>query len=209
MTHKIAILIASHIGYKGQLNFFNKCLYSLINQTEHADIYASVSCESMFEKSLYENILTKYGEVKFLISNQRKTQFQHYHNILVYLLSLPSGIQHDFFMFIDDDDTYNANRVKIFTQKIYMAKRLYGFQNIKCYANIYRDEPEEFVRYCIHPDLLNDFFTKINKYDFIEKSYLCDCVFREYLSRLKNKYEFDEGIITYNYRHHTKSVCAV
>ena len=63
---KVAILIPSHIGYKGQIDLLDKCISSLLEQIlKPNSIYISVSFENDIYKTSFKHILQKYGKIRW------------------------------------------------------------------------------------------------------------------------------------------------
>lgn len=220
---KVAILISSHINYKGQLNFLDNCIKSLLVQTMiPKSIYISISFENESYKTEFKTILKKYGEILnpkiiFKISNEKKYQMEHLHNIT----SNIDVNNYDMLMFCDDDDTYHIQRIEMFVSafnsgKIMHPEKFSGVREriiLENGFNTYSEFPEYWC-YGIVPNAIIDFFNLFNNDLILLKHNFGDMYFRHYLSKSKKYYTWigilDEkiGFTLYNYNiDNPNSIC--
>jgi hypothetical protein len=219
---KVAILIASHISYEGQIDLLDKCILSLIEQIlKPKSIYISISFENDTYKTDFKSILHKYGRttnpnINFKISKEKKYQMEHLHNI-------SSNIDvndYDMLMFCDDDDTYHKERVLEFVNMFNYGKDniTENFGGVREYINFnvcpYMDTPEYWC-YGIVPCVIVEFFTffKGVHYRLLQHKF-GDMYFRYYLRRNTKYSEWvgvvdrDLGFTLYNYNiKNPNSIC--
>lgn len=223
---KIAILIASHINYKNQLELLDNCLKSLIEQTLKPNtIYVSISFDSEIYIMDFKNILQKYGrmtspKICFKISKEQKYQMEHLHNIYA---SVDLN-NYDMLMFCDDDDTYHSARVHEFASALNTGKDMHvgnfgGVREIMSgkiqKIDLIKEIPEYWC-YGIIPIVLSDFFSFFHgiNYTFLQHKF-ADEYFRHYLRRNSKYKEWigisikpQYGFNLYNYnKNNPHSIC--
>jgi len=215
-TNSFCILIGSHISNPKRINYLMECLLSLVRQTLPIAVHLSISFATPELKdqtitSIMSNVDLKTANcITIHIKGSKTPQMRH----IEYLVNELSGI-HEWFMFIDDDDTYEPNRTFHFANTI--AKGLQEIGDInKAYPNdpkqlvgIYestfgkehREQRHEYWSYCVHIQLLLDFYAKLSKYPDIIDDRCCDVLFGEYLRRSQpNKLFAQVTEHFYNYR---------
>jgi hypothetical protein len=117
--------------------------------------------------------------------------------------------QYNWIMFTDDDDMYEPVRVEVFLKNIHNILIEIPSNAIAEFAGIYEDHVgehhlrrrHEYWCYCVHIDIMNTFYNRLNEYPDIIDNKCCDVLFAEYLRRLNTDYLFcrlDEKL--YNYR---------
>lgn len=213
---KVAILIPSHIRYKGQIPLLDNCISSLLEQTlKPNSIYISISFENDTYKADFERILQKYGSIQtpyihFEISKEKKFQMEHLHHLSSYI----NDNDYDILMFCDDDDTYHHERVARFVHAFNAAgKGIEKFGGVREH-HVLSENPEYWC-YGIVPNLIRDFFNffKGKHYTLLQDKF-GDMYFRQYLCK-NSKYDIWVGIIDarlgfplYNYNiYNPHSIC--
>lgn len=176
---KACILVPSHIRYDSQLDLFDKCLSSLINQTVHADIYVSISFENnKYRQDFDEKILKKYTSVNFKFMKHRGFQMEHLYNLL------PVINNYDLVMFCDDDDTYREDRVEIFLDSysygIKIGGLLSGVREYISRKNAMSKLPDYWAS-GVKPEVLHTFFKRFTDKALL-KHVFADMYFAVYLS---------------------------
>ena len=215
----VAVLIPCHVNYDGQIDLFNNCIDSLLQQTVlPKSIYISLSFENDTYKREFVNlILQKYGKISkskinFRFSKEKKYQMEHLHII-------SSNIdEYDMLMFCDDDDTYHCKRVEEFATAFTQCKDIDKFGGIreifKSDTNPTLDSPEYWA-YGVVPNVMKDFFEFFKNEDYgLLQHKFGDMYFRHYLRKNK-KYlnwvgllEEHMGYRLYNYNVNNQySVC--
>lgn len=199
MVIKSCVLIPSHICYTGQINLLLKTLDSLKHQL--VDIFVSIS----FENDAYkEEFFTKIdNSFTIIVSKEQKYQMKHLFDLLCY------ANKYDLVFFCDDDDTYDPERIHIFSM-IYEKYVTDTFGGIVEIIDVELNDAPEYWCYAIRPSLLNDFFDRFkNDLDLLDYDY-GDMYFRNYLRLVDNiTYcccKFDKPL--YNHLIHDNSVCA-
>lgn len=216
---RVAILIPSHVRYKGQIPLLDNCISSLLEQTlKPNNIYISISFENGTYKTDFERILQKYGSIQtpyihFEISKEKKHQMEHLHNISSYIND------YDILMFCDDDDTYHHERVARFVRAFNAGKGFENFGGVREYTSIndyqLSSETPEYWCYGIVPTLIRDFFNFFNgKHYTLLQHKFGDMYFKQYLCK-NSKYNAWVGIVDakigfplYNYNiNNPHSIC--
>ena len=203
---KVAIFIPSHIHYEGQIHLLDKCITSLLKQTQKPiSIYISISFENDTYKTSFGFILYKYESIKdinihFEISNQKKYQMEHLHHLSSYI----NHNDYDILMFCDDDDTYHTERVEKFVEAFNIGQSYANFGGVREYTQLIYDflldsDSPEYWCYGIIPNVIRDFFNffKGKHYTLLQNNF-GDMYFKEYL-RNNSKYNAWVGIIDANF----------
>jgi len=218
------IIIPSHVSSTKNLFFFDKCLDSLTKQTNVIPIYLSVSFDSVDSvdnknlKRQLNDLIEKYKLVNVIMRETKKSQFSHIQKTF-------NEIKHkfDWYLFCDDDDTYNLNRVEVFLFTIKQIIIQLKNQNKLC-AGIYEEinrhshltNRMEYWQYAINKNVLEQFFDRLQKYEnkspnglmgsLIDHKF-CDILFVEFLRRLDNSHMFFiiQGTL-YNYNKNNNGV---
>lgn len=212
-------MMASHFHYNHQSKLIKKSLDSLLEQTIMPDIYISLSFDNKYKKDI-KYIIQKYGtrpNINFKLSKEKKYQMEH----LFILNSIIIKDKYDLFMFCDDDDTYNNQRIEYFI-KMYEKCLNDNIPNFGGVREIYKSDKNplltmpEYWAYGIHPDVISHFFSffKEQRYMYLLKHKFADMYFRNYL-RKNTKYlnwccisEEDIGYKLYNYNiNNPNSIC--
>ena len=206
----IAVLIPSHINYKGQTELLDKCIVSLLEQTVIPDIYISISFDNDYFKNDFKtNILRKYFKepnIRFIISNEQKFQMEH-----LYILSnkIPYIKKYDLYMFSDDDDTYHSRRVDNFSYAFEKGKNnIDNFQGIRENINNDNKKSPEYWAYGIKPVVIERFFNYFDNEKLkLLKHKLADIYFRNYLWIINGNWICIREIL-YNYNiNNPNSIC--
>lgn len=192
------IFIASHISKHQRINMLIECLYSLIRQRMRICIYISISFENkelMDEcaKKIYkDDLINRCAFLNILIRDNKCSQMQHFQ-----LLHEETKSYHKWIMFCDDDDKYLENRtfrvgehIVILEHQIMNTEmRLAGVYE-STFGKNHREHGHEYWCYCVHSDILSDFFHKLkDELEIIEQP-CCDVLLSEYLRRKGNKWLF-------------------
>ena len=225
---KVAILIASHIGYEGQIDLLDNCISSLLEQIfKPKSVYISVSFENDIYKKSFISILQKYGrttnpKINFKISKEKKHQMEHLHNIC-------SNIcvnDYDMLMFCDDDDTYHIERIHCFVAAFNHGKGICNtgkFGGVREHLDLdlttsdddLMGEIPEFWCYGIVPSAIVEFFSFFKGVNYMLLQHkFGDMYFRHYLRKNSKYYEWvaivdkDFGFTLYNYNiSNPNSIC--
>jgi glycosyltransferase involved in cell wall biosynthesis len=193
-----------------------ECLESLVRQSIPIAIHLSISFESPDLKdqtiaSIMSNQeLKSANRITLHIKSSKTPQMRH----IQYLVNELAGV-HEWIMFSDDDDTYEPNRALHFANIIAKGIQEIGELNKsspddpKQFVGIYestfgkehREQRHEYWCYCVHIQLLVDFYAKLSKYPDIIDDRCCDVLFGEYLRRsAPNKLFVRVTEPFYNYR---------
>lgn len=176
---KIAVAIASHISYDGQLNMLKDTITSLTNQSKKCSILISISfADKGYEKKFKSMKLHKVSNLKqIIISNEQKYQMEHYQILSSYFHG------YDLILFCDDDDQYKKHRVREFENAYISASKSLKY-NQKL-AGIYSTESVcEYWSFGVVPSIIDSFFRKMKDDQELLKYVYADMMFREYLRRL-------------------------
>jgi hypothetical protein len=167
----------------------------LINQTQKAKIYVSLSFNEKFKKNITDKLLMAFAKnVQFLFHKKQLFQMEH-----IYELTKKYATFHDLIMFCDDDDTYKDIRVEKFC-----GSYEWGIKNLIYFGGVIElVEPDtkssypEFWRYGVTSKILTEFFERFEKNNTFEllKHIFGDMYFRYYL-RLINKNNKNFGYAT-------------
>jgi hypothetical protein len=225
---KVAVLIASHIRYNNQIQYFRRCLNSLVNQP--CQVIVSVSMEKKYIQAV-ESLQNTFLNVIWDVKTTQLFQMEHFHSLLRHVEN------YDLIMFCDDDDEYGPNRVKEFSTN-YLLKngtKVINKKGESIPACIYVDvlkkidskdddmnytlaeigktwKSLEYWNYAITPEVFQTFWKRISEADMKHLHYSCaDLYFSNFL-----KYPSLFALVTwdnsdqstsYIYRIHQKSVC--
>jgi hypothetical protein len=204
---KVGVFIASHIYYNGQLDYLEKCINSILDQSVVPDILVSISFGTKeYNNLFFSKIYTEYSsKVKFIFSKGQLFQMEHLH-----LLTKLYADKYHLIMFCDDDDTYKSNRVYEFTNfyihsliksdiKLFGVKECHSY-NSNSDRNVISHRVVEYWNYGLIPEILIDFFNKFKNDMILLKHKFADVYLRNYLSLIKKfnglKIGFSAMIIT-------------
>jgi hypothetical protein len=207
-SNTLCIVIASHMSNPKRINYLVECLGSLVRQTVPISIYLSISFEN---ETLKNDLLSKinennplYNKFNLRVQDKKTPQMRH-----ISLLLPEIEKKHMWIMFCDDDDTYEEKRVEQIAKNIYTGdyqcrhmyqKKLAGLYE-STFGKDHREHRHEYWCYCVHIDVMNTFYNRLNEHPNIIDNKCCDVLFAEYLRRLNTDYLFcrlDEKL--YNYR---------
>lgn len=208
------IVIGSHISNKKRINYLIECLLSLVNQILPITVYLSISfANDNLKMETINNIMTNptFLSAKLIhihIQEKKTPQMRHIENLVNEL----SG-KHEWIMFSDDDDTYQPNRTIQFINYITKGvqqidedkKNNHMLQVVGLYESTthkdHREQRHEYWCYCVHIQMLLDFYKKLSNYPDIINDKCCDVLFAEYLRRSNpNKIFLRINEKYYNYR---------
>ena len=192
------IFVASHISKQKRIDLLIQCLHSLIKQKMHICIYVSISFEN---KALMDECIHKVSQnetinscafLNILVRENKCSQMQHIH-----LLFEETNKNHKWIMFCDDDDQYLEDRTFKIGEQIVLYEEQIKNTVLKL-AGVYestfgkdhRQHGHEYWCYCVHKDILLDFFNQIKHKEEIVKHSCCDVLFSEYLRRKGNHWIF-------------------
>jgi hypothetical protein len=177
-------------------------------------IYLSISFENNDLKMetinyiMTNSIFLSAKLIHIHIQEKKTPQMRHIENLVKEL----SG-KHEWIMFSDDDDSYQPTRTLQFMN--YITKGLQQLEELKKnnhnlqLAGLYesttdkdhREQRHEYWCYCVHIQMLLDFYTKLSNYPDIINDKCCDVLFGEYLRRSgPNKLFIRINEKYYNYR---------
>lgn len=139
---KTCVLIPSHIYYDNQIDLLEKCIISLINQTEETHIFLSISFETKsFQKEFIDRIMKRYENVKYSFSKTKKFQMEH----IITLFHKIKG--YDLIFFCDDDDEYDINRIEVIHNTYIHSINKYKQLEVSGVREQYDGDIEEFQEY--------------------------------------------------------------
>jgi len=197
-TNSFCILIGSHISNPKRINYLMECLLSLVRQTLPIAVHLSISFatpelkDQTIASVMSNQELKSAKRITIHIKGSKTPQMRH----IEYLVNELSGV-HEWFMFIDDDDTYEPNRALHFANIIakglqeigdhnhsnpHDPKQLVGLYE-STFGKEHREQRHEYWCYCVHIQMLVDFYAKLSKYPDIIDDRCCDVLFGEYLRR--------------------------
>ena len=192
------IFVASHISKQQRIILLFECLSSLIQQNMSIYIYVSISFEN---KSLMDACIQKISQdesinncafLNILVRENKCSQMQH-----IYLLYQETNKSHKWIMFCDDDDKYLKDRTfKIGEQTVLYEHQLknteleLGGIYESTFGKDHREHGHEYWCYCVHKDILLDFFHHLKDNEEIIKHPCCDVLLSEYLRRKSNQWLF-------------------
>lgn len=215
MNPSLCILIGSHISNPRRIAYLEECLLSLARQTLPIPIYISISfqTEELAKQTIDQlqanNEIVAANRIHIQIRDQKTPQMRHIEKLVNELSS-----KYDWFMFCDDDDTYEAGRAAYFSA--YITKALGEIEDInnatnsgtnsgtdpdqpdqpasekRTLAGIYestfgkdhREHRHEYWCYCVHVAILREFYAKLSKYPDVLEDKCCDVLLAEHLRRL-------------------------
>lgn len=202
-----AVFIASHIRYKGQLELLQKAIKSVKEQDYKGgiiDIWISISFENNFALEFDD---LKIADTCFKCFKHKKKLFQLEHLKVLNDASY-MNYNYDFIAFIDDDDTYEPNRISAFNNKnteiedngdlsvetqVILEKALCTLNGV--------DAVDCLIYWCyiIKPDALNCFFKLFSEKSFNSNNadYLLK-MFLEHLHCFNKDACIDNGYYNYN-----------
>ena len=178
---KVAVFISSHICYKGQLTLLSRALQSVLSQTIIPHVYISLSfADEIVEMKAAKKDIKSTGRAWKVHSKQR-FQLQH----LEYLTNKYAD-QYDMILFLDDDDTYNTNRVACMCEAFTACRRLnrlHGPKKICVREYTDKEDVPEYWAYGVQPSILQDFFKEIRSRKLLIYIWnkMGDMVLRSYL----------------------------
>lgn len=215
-TNSFCILIGSHISNPKRIDYLMECLLSLVRQTIPIAVHLSISFATPELKDQTINTIMSNDELKSAkrinihIKASKTPQMRH----IEYLVNELAGV-YEWIMFSDDDDTYEPNRALHFANTIAKGLQEIGDHNLanpddqkqlvglyeSTFGKEHREHRHEYWCYCVHIQMLVDFYAKLSKYPDIIDDRCCDVLFGEYLRRSSPNKLFAQ--ITehyYNYR---------
>ena len=196
------ILIASHISNSERITLLIECLNSLIAQIMSITIYVSISFETenimneAFAKITEDQNIKSCAFLNILVRERKCSQMHH-----IEMLCKEIDTCHKWIMFCDDDDKYLKERTfKIGEQIVLHEKYIEEKEMDMKLGGIYestfnknhREHGHEYWCYCIHKNILVDFFNKLaNKINIIDHP-CCDVLLSEYLRRKNDNLYFGQ-----------------
>lgn len=225
----LCILIGSHISNQKRIQYFVECLVSLVRQTIPVAIHVSISFENQdLKNQTIEALMTNQeliaaNRIQLRIQESKTPQMRHIQILVQELVGV-----HKWMMFCDDDDTYEPERAFRFAQII--AKSLddvekYNKSNptipvpiklIGLYESTFgkdhREHRHEYWCYCVHIDILAEFYAKLEKYPDVLDDKCCDVLFAEHLRRSAANKMFariTEKLYNYRVDNNTDSITGV
>ena len=181
---KVAVFIASHIHYEGQVDLLNEALQSVMSQTTVPRIHVSMSLDASF-LDVVHSLKKKWENLEILtweIHPKQMFQMQH----LEHLTDLYAQ-QYDMILFLDDDDEYDTNRVAVMNRSLTAGLNHYGLSKKICVREITNDgehqDMPEYWAYGVQPVILQDFFKEIRERRLLVYIWnkMGDMVLRSYL----------------------------
>lgn len=218
-TINICIIVASHISTAVRVKYLCDCLNSLLEQTLVIPIILSISFEdelvfTIYKKQMEMKKLSNNPNITVIIRENKTAQFRHIFKVF-------ESVKHkyDYFMFCDDDDTYNNTRVYKFVNSL-----LYGLNTAdsRIFAGVceidevyLRDKKSiEYWNYLLCSNILQEFITKIQVggFDNFVDNFMFDMLFGYYLmmkicNDIITVMEIKEKL--YNYNIHDNSVTGI
>jgi hypothetical protein len=187
--NRICVVIASHISNNKRIQYLKECLKSLKQQSVVISIYLSISFDTdeLKEQCLLLIKEEEFNNLSITTRDVKTPQMRH-----IYLLLAELEKQHDWVMFIDDDDTYESNRVEQISKNIYVGnkqcielyhKKLAGLYE-STFGKDHREHRHEYWCYCVNIHMLLNFYNKLKDHQDIIDNKCCDVLFAEYLRRL-------------------------
>jgi len=196
------VVIASHISKEQRIQYLIECLHSLIHQDVVIPIYLSISFSSIQLNKLTLNTIYRNVQHKhlFIIVRSEKTpQMRHIYYLYDEVLK-----NHKWIMFCDDDDTYNINRtLKIMTYITHFSNQIEHLAGLyeSTFGKNHKEQRHEYWMYCVHYNILQQFYKIVSKYPNIMDNTCCDVFFAEFIRRLKYEKIFIQMKENYyNYR---------
>jgi hypothetical protein len=197
-SSKIGIVIGSHISNSKRITYFEECLVSLVRQTIPVAIHVSISFETpelrtkTVETLMSNTELIAANRIQLRIQASKTPQMRH----IEILVNELAGV-HEWLMFCDDDDTYAPDRALKFAQviskslqdieEINKAEQAVERQLIGAYESTFGknhcEHRHEYWCYCVHIDVLAQFYAKLAKYPDVLDDKCCDVLFAEHLRR--------------------------
>ena len=225
----ICVAIGSHISNPKRIQYFVECLVSLVRQTIPVAIHVSISFASQELKDETINALMSNqeliaaGRIQLRIQDKKTPQMRHIQILVNELVGV-----HKWIMFCDDDDTYEPGRALRFAQVI--AKSLGDVENLNktnpdksghckliglyesTFEKDHREHRHEYWCYCVHIDVLVQFYAKLSTYPDVLDDKCCDVLFAEHLRRSAHTKLFariTEKLYNYRVDNNTDSITGV
>jgi len=180
------IVIASHISKEKRIAYLIECLQSLINQDVVIPIYLSISFGSTELQSLTLNTIYTTIQHNFLfiyVRPEKTPQMRH-----IYYLYKEVLKNHKWIMFCDDDDSYNHDRtIKIMTYISHYSNQIEHLAGLyeSTFGKNHKEQRHEYWMYCVHYNILQQFYETVSKYPNVMDNTCCDVLFGEFIRRLK------------------------
>jgi hypothetical protein len=186
-----------------------ECLTSLLGQTIVVPIYLSISFSDdpelfpLFLREIERKGFNNHENLYIFVREQKTPQMRHFLQLLKTIEA-----RHDWIMFCDDDDTYEASRNESLIQSIHTiqiqladpTKILAGLYESHCNKD-HREHRHEYWCYCVHKTIMQRFYEALLNYPDVIDNKCCDVLFGEYMRRLGPNYFFGRlDMRLYNYR---------
>jgi len=216
--NKFCILIASHISNPKRIGYLKECIESIMKQTIIIPVYLSVSFETPSLQEFFETSMdnpSKNPLINIVIKNEKTAQMNHYYQLLDVI-----DPKHQWIMFCDDDDSYQSDRVENLIKSVYQVEeKIKDAENVT-FAGIYeshcekdhREHRHEYWCYCVHIDVLSQFYAKLTPYPDVLDDKCCDVLFAEHLRRsapTKLFARITEKLYNYRVDNNTDSITGV
>ena len=188
---KVAVFIASHIHYEGQIDLLNKALQSVwsqsspyTSQTIVPHIHVSMSLDPSFLDEDH-SLKKKWEHLEMLtwdIYTKQMFQMQHLEH-----LTDSYAQQYDTILFLDDDDEYDTHRVAVLSRALTVGLNHFGPSKKICVRETTNDDEHqdmpEYWAYGVQPVILQDFFKEIRERRLLVYIWnkMGDMVLRSYL----------------------------
>ena len=206
------IFIASHLKNTNRIPYLCDCLTSIVQQHMKTTIHLSISFETPeiiteLDKQLQSNhMISTCGFLNIYKRPEKTSQMHHF-----YLLLENCKHVHEWIMFCDDDDTYEQNRTFHIAQIITTAKQQMKNEKMRqlhlagvyesTFGKSHRQHRHEYWCYCVHKQLLEEFYNVVYMHPEVLNDKCCDVLFAEYLRRKSNDWIFLQlPVKYYNYR---------
>jgi hypothetical protein len=193
--HLPCIAVASHINKASRIPLLINTLLSLLDQSAKTSVYLSISFENQELQDIFVNVLENHEIIQHypsfytFIRPNKTPQMRHY----AMLFDIIAKNQHAWILFCDDDDIYDKDRVKVFSEAIREYNKtnnnLAGLYE-STFGKHHREHRHEYWCYCVHIEVLQRFLRIVHKYADILDHQCCDVLFGEYLRRLRDDWIF-------------------
>jgi hypothetical protein len=193
----LSVALASHIAKEYRIHLLFATITSLIEQTMPVPIYVSVSFASLEMRDTFIELFRKNDSIRrypllyVYVRPEKTSQMRHY-SMLCDTIGARGDVR--WVLFCDDDDIYDKDRVKVFSENIQSGGMEPGKKLAGAYESTFnkhhREHRHEYWCYCLNIDILTRFFEVVGRWADVLDHQCCDILLAEHLRRLHDDWSF-------------------